>query len=203
MSAVLRAAAARLGELRGALEQARVQIEHIARIRFAGGGTAHKQGNLSIRPGVLGEIVVDAQRVPHARPGELHAVVYKDGKEWAADTVKTTGAPGRLLLKPDRATIAGDGRDLSFVTLTVADEAGSMVPRSKNLIHFEISGPGEIVATDNGDPTDFTVFSSKDRKAFNGLALVIVRAKRGQMGTITVTAASDGLARATAVIAAR
>jgi len=75
----------------------------------------------------------------------------------------------------------------------VADKNSQMVPRSVNLIHFEVSGPGEIVATDNGDPTDTTVFPSKDRKAFNGLALVIVRAKRGQSGQIIVIARSDGL----------
>jgi beta-galactosidase len=134
------------------------------------------------------------------RPGELRVVAYKNGKQWATDTMKTTGAPSRLLLKPDRATIAADGRDLSFVALTVADPEGLTVPRSMNPIHFEISGPGEIVATDNGDPTDMTVFASKDRKAFNGVALAIVKANRGQSGKITVTANSDGLAAATAII---
>ncbi len=52
---------------------------------------------------------------------------------------------------------------------------------------------GRGVATDNGDPTDMTVFPSKDRKAFNGLALVIVRAKAGQPGPIKLTAEADGL----------
>jgi beta-galactosidase len=136
-------------------------------------------------------------------PGELRVVAYKNGKEWASETVTTTGAASRLLLKPDRAAIAADGLDLSFVTLTVTDQNGRMVPRSKNLIHFEISGPGEIVATDNGDPTDFTVFASRDRKAFNGLAMAIVRAKRGRTGTITVTAKSDSLTEASAAIAVR
>jgi len=61
------------------------------------------------------------------------------------------------------------------------------------LTAIAISGPGQIVATDNGDPTDMNPFPSADRKAFNGLALVIVRAKRGQRGRITVSAKSDGL----------
>jgi beta-galactosidase len=133
-------------------------------------------------------------------PGELKAVAYKAGKEWATETVKTTGGATQLLLKPDRAAIAGDGHDLSFVTLTVADAAGLMVPRSKNPISFEISGPGEIVATDNGDATDLVAFSSKARKAFNGLALAIVKAKRGQPGVITLTAKSEGLTTASTKI---
>jgi beta-galactosidase len=159
------------------------------------------------QPLVVNGITVNGQPAYRIRwddvvyePGELKVVAYKDGKQWATDTVKTTGAAAQLLLKPDRATIAGDGHDLSFVTLTVADKDGLMVPRSKNLITFEISGPGEIVATDNGDATDMNVFSKPERNAFNGLALAIVKAKRGQSGTITVTAKAEGLTSATTTI---
>jgi beta-galactosidase len=133
-------------------------------------------------------------------PGELKVVAYKDGKEWATDTVKTTGPAAKLLMKPDRSTIAPDGHDLSFVTLTVADKDGLMAPRSNNPVTFEISGPGEIVATDNGDPIDMMIFSSKERRAFNGLGLAIVKAKRGQTGAITLTAKSEGLAPASTSI---
>jgi beta-galactosidase len=137
------------------------------------------------------------------QPGELKVAAYKNGKAWASDTVKTTGEPRKLVLKPDRSTIAGDGRDLSFVTLALLDKDGLTVPRSKNLIQFEISGPGEIVATDNGDPTDMVQFSSKERKAFNGLALAIIKAKRGQSGKIIVKAKSEGLAEASVTIVVR
>lgn len=129
-------------------------------------------------------------------PGELRVVAYKDGKEWATDSVRTAGAAEKLILTPDRATIANDGRDLSFVTMTVADKDGRMVPRAMNRIRFEISGPGEIVSTDNGDPTDMTAFPSTERNAFNGLVLAIVRAKRGQSGEILLTAKSEGLLQA-------
>jgi beta-galactosidase len=72
-----------------------------------------------------------------------------------------------------------------------------------NPIHFELEGPGEIVATDNGDPTNMTAFPSPDRQAFNGLALAIVRAKSGQSGSIIIRAKSDGLQEAQCEIAAR
>ena len=136
-------------------------------------------------------------------PGVLSVVAYKNGKQWASDSVKTAGPASRLLLGPDRSAILADGNDLCFVTLTVADGSGQMVPRSNNEIRFEISGPGEIVATDNGDPTDMTVFPSRERKAFNGLALVIVRSKPGQNGAIVVTARSNGLDEAKTTINAR
>jgi beta-galactosidase len=129
-------------------------------------------------------------------PGELKVIVYKNGAVWAESVKCTTGAPAKLTLTADRSTIRADGQDLSFVTVTVADKDGLMIPRAKNALKFTISGPGEILATDNGDPTSFESFQSPERKAFNGLALVIVRTKAGQSGAITLKATGEGLAPA-------
>jgi beta-galactosidase len=126
-------------------------------------------------------------------PGELKVVAYKNGKEWAQEAIKTTGAAAQILLQADRSKIQADGLDLSFVTVTIADQDGRLVPRSKNLVKFAISGPGEIVAVDNGDATSFESFQAHQRKAYNGLALVIVRAKPGATGPITLQAESAGL----------
>ncbi len=127
------------------------------------------------------------------QPGELKVVAYKHGREWATDIVKTTGEPVRLAAEPDRATIRADGLDLSFVTVRVTDENGLTVPRASHRIRFNIEGAGEIVATDNGDPTGFEPFQAPERKAFHGLALVIVRAKPGHPGQIRLRAESDSL----------
>ena len=48
---------------RRALEQSRVQVEHVARIRFAARRTAQQQRDLAIGPRLLGQVVVDDQRV--------------------------------------------------------------------------------------------------------------------------------------------
>ncbi len=135
-------------------------------------------------------------------PGTLEVVSYKNGRRWASDVVKTAQAPARLEAQPDRSEIRADGRDLSFVTVRVVDQGGILVPRADNRIRFTIDGPGEIVATDNGDPTSFEPFQAPERKAFGGLCLVIVRAKAGQPGRIRVTAAGEGLRPATASITA-
>src|SRR5213083_611713 len=58
-----RATAERVVELRRALEQARVQVEHVPRIRLAPGRPPEQQRELPVRRGVLGEVVVDAERV--------------------------------------------------------------------------------------------------------------------------------------------
>lgn len=126
-------------------------------------------------------------------PGELKVVCYKNGKEWATDVVKTTGEAVKLNASADRSVITADGRDLSFITVKVTDKDGLMVPRSHSLIKFSIEGNGEIVATDNGDATSFVPFQSHERQAYNGMALVIVKAKKGQKGSFTVKAESEGL----------
>jgi beta-galactosidase len=126
-------------------------------------------------------------------PGEVKVVAYKQGKQWAVSSVRTVGGAAKLDLSPDRGRIAADGADLSFVTLRVTDKDGNTVPMAKNQVKFSIEGPGEIVATDNGDPTSFVPFPSTERPAFNGLCLAIVRAKPGQKGTITVRAESPAL----------
>jgi len=137
------------------------------------------------------------------QPGELKVVAYKDGKKWATDEVKTTGAASKLTLMADRNQITADGKDLAFITVTVADMDGLQVPRSKNHIKFEIAGPGEIVATDNGDATSFESFQAPEHNAYNGLALVIVRAQAGQTGTIVLKATSPDLKPAAVKIKTR
>jgi beta-galactosidase len=126
-------------------------------------------------------------------PGEISVVAYKDGKEWARDTVKTAQAAAQLEAKADRSTIAADGQDLSFITVRVTDANGVTAPRADQRIRFTVEGAGELVATDNGDPTNLESFKSPERAAFNGLALAIVRARPGQKGAITVRASAEGL----------
>lgn len=126
-------------------------------------------------------------------PGELKVVAYKNGKVWAEDTVKTTGEAAQITMQADRAKIKADGADLSYITVKITDKNGLTVPRSKNRITFEISGAGEIVATDNGDATDHEAFQNKSRRAYNGMALVIVRSIKGKTGKIAVRAVSENL----------
>ena len=77
--------------------------------------------------------------------------------------------------------------------MKVTNNNAVAVPNAMNTISFSIEGPGEIVATDNGDPADLVHFTSKERKAFFGLALVIVKSRRGTTGTIKVKATATGL----------
>ncbi|KAA9132731.1 glycoside hydrolase family 2 protein [Marinihelvus fidelis] len=128
-------------------------------------------------------------------PGELEVRTWRNGEPWATDRVVTTGPPAALVIEPDRGVIRADGLDLAFLAVRVVDANGHTVANADTALRFSIEGPGEIVATDNGDPTDMTGFHATERSAFNGLALVIVRALPGQGagGSLTVSAQAEGL----------
>lgn len=143
-----------------------------------------------------------AWQVPYA-PGSLRAVAFKGGKQVAVDEVKTAGAPARIRLAPDRATIKADGDDLSFVTVRVEDKDGNLCPLADSLVKFAVTGAGTIEAVDNGNAATVEPFHAKERKAFAGMALLIVRSKAGQPGVIHVNATSDGLAAAAAELTTR
>jgi beta-galactosidase len=134
-------------------------------------------------------------------PGTVKAMAYKAGKSWAEVTVATTNDATKLLASADRACITADGKDLSFVTITIADEQGRLVPRSKNLVRFTVEGPGAIVAVDNGDATSLEPFIAKQMKAYNGLCLAIVKATGP--GRIILRAESTGLTAANLALTAQ
>jgi len=127
------------------------------------------------------------------QPGKLKVITYKHGKRWATDMMETTGPASQIMLAADRKIIRPDGQDLSFITVTIADKNERLVPRSMNRVKFSLEGPGEIIATDNGDATSHEPFQQMERAAFNGMCLVIVRSKAGEAGKITVKASAEGL----------
>jgi len=133
-------------------------------------------------------------------PGVLEVVVYRNGREWARDTVKTTGPAAALSLEAETDSLVSDGEDICYFNVSLRDAEGLVVPRVRNEVEFAIEGPGEIIATDNGDETDFGDFRRPVRRVFNGWAQAIVRARPGASGEITVTARSKGLKSSTAKV---
>jgi len=132
-------------------------------------------------------------------PGTLKAVSRKDGKVVLTREIHTAGPAAKIELIADRKNIKADGKDLSFITVKILDKDGNVVPDAANLVNFKINGPGFIAGVDNGDEVSHDPFKANYRKAFNGLALAIVQTKQ-KAGSVTFTAASDGLKPATVVL---
>lgn len=89
-------------------------------------------------------------------PGEVKVVAY-DAAGRAADSTltRTAGSPARLLLQPDRQVIHADGDDLCFITVSMADEAGTLVPTADDTLTFHVEGAGAFKAACNGDATSW------------------------------------------------
>ena len=58
---------------------------------------------------------------------------------------------------------------------------------------FKLDGPAKIAGVDNGNPATVEPFQADHRKAFNGLALMILRSEAGKPGRVKITATADGL----------
>ena len=122
-------------------------------------------------------------------PGTVDVIVYKDGREWARDIVKTAGKPARL-----QASIDYAGEELTYVTIDVVDKNGILVPDAADLLSFSIQGPAQIVGTDAGDPTSHVPFYRPSLPAFHGKASAIVR--RTGEGPVTLRCTAKGLKNA-------
>lgn len=131
--------------------------------------------------------------VPY-QPGELKAVASSKGSVVATDIVRTAGEPAKIILTPDRAAIAADGQDLSFITVKIVDANGVVCPDADNEIQFDLHGSAATIAgLDNGDATNHEFFQGKQHKACHGLALVVLKSKYDAPGTVELTASAEAL----------
>ena len=125
-------------------------------------------------------------------PGELKVVAYKNGKQWATDTVKTTGAAAKIALTPDRATITADGAGF-VLRHGLHHRQGRPDGAARQGIDLTLKSPAPAKSSPwtTATPPAWTPSSSTEHDAFNGLCLVIVRATGS--GTITLNATSPDL----------
>jgi beta-galactosidase len=132
-------------------------------------------------------------------PGAIEARGYKDGKQVLTAGRETTGPATKLVLRPDRHEISADGEDVAICTLEVQDAKGRVLPITDNDVTFQVTGPGEVIGTGNGDPTNHEPDPGSKRKAFAGLCMAIVQSTK-TAGSIRVEATSPGLTPASATI---
>jgi len=140
-------------------------------------------------------------RIPY-EPGEIKGVGKKGDKEILTSLIKTAAEPAKIILEADRNLIRADGRDLSFIKVTITDRNGIVVPDANNLVQFNIEGAGFITGVDNGDQTSHEPFRANSRKAFNGLCLAVIQSFENP-GKIILTAVSEGLEQASVEIEAK
>ena len=133
-------------------------------------------------------------------PGEIKVVVYDaQGNKAGEQTVRTAGKPAELKLETWTANEAGlnaDGDDLAFVTVSLTDTEGTLIPQADDQLTFEVTGTGSFEAVCNGDATSLEPFKKPTMKLFNGQLVVVVRSAK-EPGTLTlkVTDAARGFTK--------
>ncbi|HEX7799684.1 MAG TPA: glycoside hydrolase family 2 TIM barrel-domain containing protein [Asticcacaulis sp.] len=126
-------------------------------------------------------------------PGTLKAVGYDEkGRKIAENTLQTAGAPAAVKLVAEESRLAPGFDHIGFVRAEIVDAKGVLVPDAQTPITVSVGGAGALAAFDNGSPIDHTLFDAPTRDAFNGQALIMVRAT-GTNGAISVTASAPGL----------
>lgn len=133
--------------------------------------------------------------------GEIRVVAYDaKGNVAASESVRTAGKPYALRLKCDRSSIARDGEDLAYVTVSVVDKDGNIVPSDTREVFASVSGAGEFRAIANGDPCSLEIFHHPHMHLFAGKLTVIVRSKANADGPILLKVNAKGLRSAELVL---
>ncbi|MCX6333523.1 MAG: DUF4982 domain-containing protein [Bacteroidia bacterium] len=127
-------------------------------------------------------------------PGTLKAIGRKNGKI-IVEEVRTTSSPEAIRLTTDRDRINADMQDIVNVKVEIIDKDGLVVPNANNSVEFKVEGEGILIGSDNGNPQDKTPMKSRQRNAFNGLALAVIQAT-AKSGNIRITALSPDLKEA-------
>ena len=126
--------------------------------------------------------------------GELRVVAYDaEGNVAASESVRTAGKPYALHLECDRTSIARDGEDLAYVTVSVVDKDGNTVPADTREVLASVSGAGEFRAIANGDPCSLELFHHPHMHLFAGKLTVIVRSKVNAEGPVLLKVNAKGL----------
>jgi beta-galactosidase len=126
-------------------------------------------------------------------PGTIKVVAFdKTGKPVAEKEIKTAGKPHHLVLDPDRKILTANGEDISFVTVSVADEKGIPCPTAANQLKFKVTGTGTYRAACNGDATSLEIFHEPTMKLFSGKLVVLVQSTK-EAGDIQLEVSGAGL----------
>ncbi len=133
------------------------------------------------------------------QPGQLKVVVYDaDGNAAGEQTVRTAGKPARLNLDvwTQNTHLTANAQDLAFITVSLTDKAGTLIPDAADQLTFSVKGAGRFRAACNGDATSLEPFTEPTMRLFNGQLVVIVEAanKPGPL-TLTVTSPQRKLSK--------
>ena len=122
--------------------------------------------------------------------GEVKVVVYDaSDRKVGEKTMCTAGKPAKLQLdvwtQHDAPVLNADGEDLAFVTVSLTDAKGTVIPDANDQLSFEVSGAGRFEAVCNGDATSLESFKKPTMRLFSGQLVIVVRSDK-KAGNLTL-----------------
>ena len=126
------------------------------------------------------------------QPGEVKVVVYDaNGNVAGQKVMRTAGKPAKLETEvwtqnELKGSLKADGNDLAYVTVSLTDKNGTLIPDATDQLVFEVSGAGTFRGVCNGDATSLEVFTNPTMKLFAGQLVVVCQAGK-EKGQLTLT----------------
>ena len=115
------------------------------------------------------------------------------------DVERTAGAPAALRLTAEVGSLNADSEDVAPIAVAVMDDEGNIVSTAENEIQFSFQATAHWPVSPTEIPSSHELNIAPQRKAFHGLAMVLVRAA-DHPGIITVRAQASGLPAASITI---
>lgn len=120
--------------------------------------------------------------------GELCAIGYTDGTEDGRFTICTAMTGTRILAEPTQTELAVDGSELSYVSIAIADEAGTVHSEREWNVTAAVEGEIELLGFGSADPYSRENFYDTSRTTWHGRALAVVRGTGEGTGRLMISA---------------
>jgi beta-galactosidase len=105
------------------------------------------------------------------------------------------------VLSTDRPRVANDWNDVAYITARVVDANGVLCPNTDQQLTFSASGPGAVVAVDNGNIASHERYQALTRQVYQGQCIAIVKANAAS-GQVALKVTAPGLTDGTLTLEA-
>ena len=125
------------------------------------------------------------------KSGILEAVNYRNGTEAERTMLKSAKEPTELHVEADRTMLKADGADLSYLMISLKDEAGVQNLQTVREVTVSVEGAGTLQGMGSADPATDNSYDNHTWKLYDGYVLAVVRAGV-EPGEIRVSVRTDG-----------
>ncbi|HHV10822.1 MAG TPA: glycoside hydrolase family 2 protein [Clostridiales bacterium] len=132
-------------------------------------------------------------------PGILEAVNYRNGVEAEKTVLKSARGATELCVEVDRNVLKADGADLSYLMISMKDEAGTPNLQEAREVSVTVEGAGTLQGMGNADPGTENSYDNHTWKLYDGYVLAVVRSGF-EAGEIRVTISAEGCAKKEVVL---